>query len=64
MPTWTDEEPRRQQDRERQPGGAPKDEARNFETDVSDGDHNYDAPFDSDLEPIEDDDINTHGSER
>lgn len=63
MPTWTDEEPRQTEDRERQPG-TPREEPRNFETNVSDGDRNYNAPFDSDLEPIEDEEINTNGSER
>lgn len=63
MPTWTDEKPRQKENRERQPG-APREEARNFETNVSDGDRNYNAPLDSDLEPDEDDEINTHGSER
>ena len=63
MPTWTDEEPRQREDRERQPG-APREEARNFETNVSDGDRNHNAPFDSGLEPVEDEEINTNGSER
>jgi len=53
-----------QRDRDRQPRGAARDEPRDFETQVSDNDRNYNAPFDSALEPTEDKDINTHGSER
>ena len=64
MSTWTDEGPRSEHDRDRQPGGVPADEPRDFETQVSDDDRNYNAPFDADLNPIEDEDINIHGSER
>lgn len=69
MPTSTDPLPndakRPQPDRDRQPRGNPLDEPRDFETQVSDDDRNYHAPFDATLEPIDDlDDVNTHGSER
>jgi hypothetical protein len=68
MPTSTDPKsnngPRLRNDRDRQPSGSRRDEPRDFETQVSDDDRNYNAPFDDALEPIEDEDINTHGSER
>ncbi|HTM27010.1 MAG TPA: hypothetical protein VL225_17555 [Vicinamibacterales bacterium] len=64
MPNRTDETPLPQQDRDRQPGSSIQDEPRDFETMVSDDGRNYDASFDSDLNPIEDEDVNTHGSER
>ena len=69
MPTSTDRRSRnvqrRQPDRDRQPSGGPRAEPRDFETQVSDNDRNYNAPIGPDLEPIEDaDDINSHGSER
>jgi hypothetical protein len=64
MPTRTDEHPSGQHDRDRQPGSTAQEEPRNFESEVSDGDRNYDAPFDADLNPTEDEDINTHGSDR
>jgi len=63
MPTRTDQPPPVQQDRDRQPSSLDE-ETRNFETEVSNGDRNYNAPFDEDLNPIEDEDVNTHGSER
>ena len=68
MPTSTDPRPnnvpRNQQDRDRQPPGDLGGEPRDFETQVSDDDRNYNAPFDDQLEPIEDEGINTEGSER
>jgi hypothetical protein len=74
MPTSTDRGQRSQDDRDRQPPSAPRDEPRDFERQVSEDDWNYNAPFDDDLEPmerrdiddteIEDTDINTHGSEK
>ena len=64
MRSRTEETPPRQRDRDRQPGSSRLDEPRNFETEVSDGGVNYDAPFGADGEPIEDESINTHGSER
>ena len=69
MPTSTD--PRSpsvqppQPDRNRPPRGRAEEEPRDFETQVSDDDRNYNAPFDESLEPVEDaGDVNTHGSER
>lgn len=59
----TDEIPPRQPDRDRQPIES-LDEPRNFETQVSEVAVNDDAPFDEDCELIEDEEINTHGSER
>ena len=65
MPTPSDKFQRPQHDRDRQPPGDAMPEPRDFESEVSDGDRNYDAPFDSALEPIDDRDaINRHGSER
>jgi hypothetical protein len=64
MPNRTDETRLPQQDRDRQPGSSIQDEPRDFEKMVSDDGRNYDAPFDSDLNPIEDEDVNTQGSER
>ena len=64
MPTRIDEHPSRQQDRDRQPGSTAQDEPRNSESHVGDVDRSYGARFDADLSLIEDEDINTHGSER
>ena len=68
MPTSTDPRsnnaPRNQHDRGRQRPGDLGAEPRDFETHVSDDDRNYDASFDDKLDPIEDGDINTDGSER
>lgn len=64
MPTSTDKRQRPEYDRDRQPPGDARNEPRDFETQVSDSDRNYNAPFDAELEPIDDEDINTHGSER
>lgn len=68
MPTSTDPRsnnvPRNQHDRDRQPPGDLRGEPREFETQVGDDDRNDDASFDDELEPIEDEDINTDGSER
>ena len=60
----TDEIPPRQRDRDRQPGTESLDEPRSFETQVNEIGVNDDASFGEDGEPIEDEDINTHGSER
>ena len=63
----TDDTPPRQLDRDRQsitesPGD---DEPRNFERQVSsEVGVDDDAPFGENVEPIQDEDINTHGSER
>jgi len=64
MPTSADKNQRPQQDRDRQPPDDHREEPRDFESQVNDDDRNYNAPFDADLEPIEDKDINTDGSER
>ena len=54
-----------QPDRNGSPRGRAQEEPRDFETQVSDDDRRYNAPFDNRLEPIEDSgDVNTHGSER
>ena len=64
MPSRTEESPPRQRDRDRQPGSSSLDEARNFETEVSQNGVNYDAPIGADGEPLDEETINTHGSER
>lgn len=64
MPSRTEETPPRQRDRSRQHDSSPPEDPRNFETQVSDGGVNYDAPIGVDGEPMEDEEINTHGSER
>ncbi len=67
MPTWTDESPRRQHDRDRQPGSRQPGEPRNPDTRGAENPTRPDGPhagFDADLNPIDDDLINTHGSER
>lgn len=67
MPTWTDERPRRQHDRDRQPGSRLPAEPRNLDADTVE---NASAPpsphagYDAELNPIDDENINTHGSER
>jgi hypothetical protein len=67
MPTWTDERPRRQHDRDRQPGSRPAAEPRNLDARAVEnatprrGPH---AGYDAELNPIDDEYINTHGSER
>ena len=66
MPTRTDESPRRQHDRDRQPGNRPPEEARNFGGRASENatpSHDH-AGYDADLNPVDDELINTHGSER
>lgn len=64
MRTRSEESPPRHEDRDRLPGGRRREEARNFETRVSEIGVNDDAPFGADGEPAEQEDINTHGSER
>lgn len=67
MPTRTDESPRLRHDRDRQPIGDPSVAPRNLHTDASENatpDEGPHAGFDADLNPIDDDRINTHGSER
>jgi hypothetical protein len=67
MSTSTDESPRLQHDRERQPGRDATAGARRLHMRASEistprpGPH---AGFDADLNPIDDELINTHGSER
>jgi hypothetical protein len=60
----TDETPPRQLDRDRQQVAGSPDESRNFERQVSEVGVDDDAPFDENGEPIQDEEINTHGSER
>ncbi len=64
MPTWTDKAPPRQQDRDHQPLSRSGEDPQDFETQVSDDGKNDNPSLDADLNPIEDDPINTHGSER
>jgi hypothetical protein len=67
MPSRTDESPRVQHDRHRQPGSRPIDEPRNFDVrgaafaTPGEGAH---PGFDEHLNPIDDEHINTRGSER
>lgn len=60
MPAKTDESPPRQHDRPAEVGQTAHDEVRSFDTDASEKSGNYDAG----VRPIDDRDINTHGSER
>jgi len=65
MPTSTGKADRPHYDREGSPAAPRQDEPRDFETQVSDHDRNYDAPIDPNTrEPMDAEDINTHGSER
>jgi len=64
MASRTEETPPRQRDGDRQPHSSRLDEPRNFETEVSESGVNYDAPIRLDGETLEDEDINTNGSER
>ena len=65
MPTWTDESPRRTQDRDRQPISRPTDEPRNSDAAaVIAAAPPTHAGYDAELNPIDDEHINTHGSER
>ena len=72
MPTSTDKHPHPPHRPDQHPTD-PHGEIRDFENQVSDFDRDYEAPFDANLEPVEDahvghprpkDDINTHGSDR
>jgi hypothetical protein len=40
------------------------DEVRNFETEVSDNGTDYNSGFDEDMNPLDETEINEHGSER
>jgi hypothetical protein len=64
MRSRTEETPPRPPDRDRQPVTGRAGESRNFETQVSESGVNYDAPLDAGGEPLDAEDINTHGSER
>ena len=67
MPSRTDEGPRRQHDRDRQPGSTATAEPRNLRLEPGEiithqrAEH---AGFDANLNPVDDEFINTHGSER
>ena len=63
----TDESPRRQHDRDRQPGSTATAEPRNLRMEPAENTSARGAGhagFDADLNPIDDELINTHGSER
>jgi hypothetical protein len=67
MTTRLDETPRRQQDRSRRIALRRADEPRNVDApsrEILTPAHGAHAGFDADLNPIDDEDINTHGSER
>jgi hypothetical protein len=64
MRTRSEESPPRHEDRDRQPGIRRREEPRNFQTHVSKVGSNDDAPFGANGEPIPQEEINTHGSER
>jgi hypothetical protein len=67
MPTWIDETPARQHDRDRHPGSPPAAEARNSDAasqPIETPQHRPHAGYDAELNPIDDEEINTHGSER
>jgi len=64
MPTTTDEAPRRQQDRDRQPGSSPLDEPRNFETPAPAPRMNSDTPPEDTDVFNQAEEINMNGSER
>lgn len=63
MPTKTWEPPPSQADRDHQPIGQEMDQPRNPDSSQHHPDVNHDVRYDP-LEPIEDEEINTHGSER
>jgi hypothetical protein len=67
MPSRTDERPRVQHDRLRQPGSRPTDEPRNFDVRhavIATPPEDAHPGFDENLNPVDDEHINTHGSER
>ena len=67
MPSRTDEMPRRQYDRDRQPGSTATAEPRNLRREAAENatpQRSEHAGFDADLNPVDDELINTHGSER
>lgn len=67
MPSTTDETARREYRRERQPDSRPSVEPRNRDVravEIATPRRGPHAGFDADLNPIDDDEVNTHGSER
>jgi hypothetical protein len=67
MPTSTDEIPRRQHDRDSQPAGRRTDEPRNASPqshEINTRGRDAYPGYDADLNPVDDEDINTKGSER
>ena len=64
MPTNTWEPPPRPSDTGSRHGSGRSDEPRNFETARRERARNHDASFDQEPTPVDDEDINTHGSER
>jgi hypothetical protein len=64
MPIRTDETPRRTYTRDPQPPEVGHVDEADFETEVSESVGKDDSPFDDNLNPIDKDPINTHGSER
>lgn len=67
MPSTTDERPPVRHDRQRQPGRRAIDEPRNFDVRgaaIATRDGSAHPGFDEHLNPIDDEHINTHGSER
>jgi hypothetical protein len=64
MPTKTWQPPSRQSDSDISPNPVRADEPRNFEPAHREPGGNSDVPSDLESAPLEDDEINTHGSER
>ena len=67
MPSRTDESPRVQHDRDRQPVSRDPAEPRNYRArghEIATPRRDSHAGFDADLNPVDDELINTHGSER
>jgi hypothetical protein len=67
MPSRTGENPRPQHDRDRHVINRGADESRNPDartSGIATPEHGPHAGFDAELNPIDDDSINTHGSER
>ena len=64
MRTRGEESPPRHEDRDRQPSSGRRDEPRNSETRLGEIGANHDARHAADRESIDQEDINTHGSER
>jgi hypothetical protein len=64
MPIRTDETPRRPYTRDRQPQEVGHVDEADFESEVSETVGKDDSRFDDQLNPIDEDPINTNGSER